>query len=309
MGRKKKNLMNRNQWLLFGAGCLAVTGLAYWKNLPDAATATSPAVLQLQPVTIPGPSNNLVAAPSKVDGAPVPFKDTVGAPTTNEPATNAPATRASARVIRRDPPAAVTAERHEDAKPASAPDVKVAPARATTYDRRVADANALAGQDADRALVDLQRLATDEPKRPEAYEAMAGISLRKRDYAQARERIESALAHGGKATFTAIHDHSRGNFDAADPKATTVGELIILADEVRFVARGEGDGFSANWADVRDAGSNRFFGSGRGGFHLTVSDDGKYKNFNLAPESKDKDEGKLILDLLKTYSKRSDRTK
>jgi hypothetical protein len=309
MGRKKKNFMTRDHWLLVGVGCLVVTALAYWKNLPDAATPASPAVLQLQPVTIPGPGNDLVATPSKVDAAAVPFKDTVSAPTTNAPTTNVPTSKAPARVVRHDPPAVVSAERHEDAKPVSAPDVKAAPARASTYDRRVADANALAGQDADRALVDLQRLAADEPRRPEAYEAMAGISLRKRDYDKAREQIESALAHGGKATFTVIHDHSRGNFDAGDPKATTLGGLTILADEVRFAARGEGDSFSANWADVREAGSNRFFGSGRGGFHLTVSDDGKYKNFNLAPESKDKDEGKLILDLLKSYSKRSDRTK
>jgi hypothetical protein len=40
-----------------------------------------------------------------------------------------------------------------------------------------------------------------------------------------------------------------------------VGELTILADEVRFEARDDGERFSANWPDVRDAGSNKFFGS------------------------------------------------
>jgi len=305
MARKKPNRMSRRNWLLVVAGCLAVTALAYWKNMPDATIATPPAALQLTPVTVPGPSQDVVvAAPSRVVTAPAPAKDAASGP-----ATKAPATKAPARVIRRDPSDAVTAERRDDPKPPSVPDVRVAPARATTYERRVADATALAGQDSDRALVELKRLAADEPNRPGAYEAMAGISLQKKDYAQARERIDSALAHGGKATFLAIHDHSRGNFDAGDPKATCVGELTILADEVRFEPRDGADRFSANWADVRDAGSNRFFGSGRGGFHVTINADGKYKNINLAPESKDKAEGKLILDLLKDYTRRSDRTK
>jgi hypothetical protein len=42
---------------------------------------------------------------------------------------------------------------------------------------------------------------------------------------------------------------------------------------------------------------------------VTITAAGKHKNFNLAPESKDKAEGKLILDLLSSYTRRSDRTK
>ena len=87
-----------------------------------------------------------------------------------------------------------------------------------------------------------------------------------------------------------------------------MGELTIHADEVRFEARGD-DSFSANWADVREAGSNRFFGSGIGGFHVTFNAGGKYKNINLAPESKNKAEGKLILELLTAHVRRSDGTK
>ena len=305
MPRKKTNRPSRTTALLIVAGCLAVTALAYWKNLPGAAIPTPPATLQLTAPPTTAASNNVApVAPSKDEAAVAPVKETASAP-----AAKAPATKAPARVVRRDPPAAVTAERHEDAKPASVPDVKVAPARATTYERRVADATALAAQDSDRALVDLQRLAADEPNRPEAYEAMAGISLKNKDYDRARVMISSALDHGGKATFSVIHDHSRGNFDAKDPKATSVGTLTLLADEVRFDAPGDADRFAANWSDVKDTGSNKFFGSGMGGFHVTINAGGKYKNVNLAPESKDKAEGKLILNLLSGYERRRDGTK
>ena len=287
--------------LLLVVGCTAVTAIAYWQNSSDATIFMPPAAVQLKPAAAvaPATSNDVAAAaPSKDEAAPAPAKDTAGAVTRKAPT----------RVERRDPPAVVTVELRENAVPPSTPDVK-APARLMTYEQRVANAASAAGEDSDRALLELQHIAADEPARPEAYEAMAGISLRKKDYGQARDLIGSALAHGGKATFMLIHDHSRGNFEAEDPKATCIGELRILADGVRFEAINDGDRFSASWADVREAASNKFFGSGIGGFHVTTTAGGKYKNFNLAPESKDKSEGKLILDLLNDYARRSDRTK
>jgi tetratricopeptide (TPR) repeat protein len=293
------------KWLLLVAGCLAVTGLAYWKNLPE---ATSPAPAVVAESKAPATANNEAAPalPSRDVAAVAPLKESATATATS----TAPATNKTtpARVTRRDQPSTVaTAERRENVVPPSAPAAGKAPARATTYEQRVA--NAAKADDSDRALTDLQRLAADEPNRPEAYEAMAGLNLKKKDYAQAREQIASALAHGGKATFSLIHDHNKGNFESKEPNATCVGELTILADEVKFEAPGDtGDRFAANWTDVRDAGSNKFFGSGIGGFHLTITAGGKYKNINLAPESKDKAEGKLILDLLNANTRR-DRTK
>jgi len=293
--------MNQLKWLLFVAGCLAVTGLAYWKNLPDAPPPVRP--LELTAPARPAASTDATPVLFSRDVAAVaPLKESATATTT------AASKPAPARVTPRNQPT-VTAERHEVSVPAAAPEVTKAPARAITYEQRVNNAATLAADDSDRALTELHRLAAGDPNRPEAYEAMAGISLKKKDYAQAREQIAFALAHGGKASFLIIHDHSRGNFDASDRKATCVGELTIGADEVKFEAPGEGDRFAASWADVRDAGSNKFFGSGIGGFHVTLTAGGKYKNINLAPESKDKAEGKLILDLLNDSSRRRDRTK
>jgi hypothetical protein len=292
--------MGRTNWLVL-VSVLGLAALAAWNNSSDAIIQTPPAVELIVPATpVPGTDVPPVA-PSKDDAVIAEAKD----------AARAVNTKAPARVNRRQPPAAVTvtAQHRDDTVPPSAPAEKAPPARVLSYDQRVAAATTAAGEDPDRALLELQQLAKDEPGRPQAYEAMAGISLRKRDYGQARELIDSAFDRGGKATFRLIHDHSRGNFDAGDPKSTCVGELTIHADEVRFESPGNGDRFSATWSEVRDAGSNRFFGSGLGGFHLSMNTGGKYKNFNLAPESKDKAEGKLILELLTAYARRGDRTK
>jgi hypothetical protein len=294
-----ENFMARVKVLLLVACSLTLAALVAWQSSATATIPTAPARLQLKPLARAGNTDVVAAAPSKGAAAAAPAKEISSTMTTKAPR----------RVTRRDPPPTVAVERRENAvPPAAVPDVSVPPARPMTYDQRLADATTAARQDSDRALLDLQRLASDEPARPEAYEAMAGISLRKRDYGQARDLLGSALAHGGRATFALIHDHVRGNFDKGDPKATCVGELIILADQVRFESYTDGDRFSASWAEVREAGSNRFFGSGIGGFHVAITTGGKYKNFNLAPESKDKAEGKLILDLLNTYT-RSDRTR
>lgn len=141
----------------------------------------------------------------------------------------------------------------------------------------------------------------------EAYEAEAVVRLKDGDYRKAGELFETALRNGGKATFMLIHDHSKGNFEK-DPKATCVGELVMTPTEIKFQGA-DGHQFGATWAEVLDAGSNKFFGSGIGGFHLTISEEGKYKNFNLAPNSKDKQEAKLIIDLLKSNSRKTERGK
>ena len=283
--------------LLLVAGGLAVAGLAFWQQSSATTDAIRPAATQL---TLPAtPTMDNAVAPAKNGAAVTPVNDAASA------VIRKPASR---RAIRPNQPAGVTVERRESVVPPS-PDIGKAPTALLTYERRVADATTLTGEDSDRAVLRLEQLIADEPGRPEAYEAMAAIRLRQRDYRPAGEHFESALRNGGKATFTLIHDHSRGNFDTKDPKATCVGELIILANEVRFEAAGGHDRFAASWTEVRDAGSNRFFGSGIGGFHVTITDDGKYRNFNLAPESRDKAEGKLILDLLNAGARRLDRGK
>ncbi len=151
--------------------------------------------------------------------------------------------------------------------------------------------------------------ANKPPSTAAAYEAKARVSLQNKDYDQAREHMESALANGGKATFMLVHDHSRGNFESDNPKATCVRSITIFSNGVSFEPREDADGFSANWSDVRDAGGNRFFDPAVADFHVAVNASSESKNFNLTPESKDKAEVKLILDLMKSYTRKTDRTK
>jgi hypothetical protein len=272
-----------------------VAALAFWQRSSDQAVATDPPAMTSMAPAAQAQAEPVAPLPPVTEAAPV-------VPAT-APASVAARKPASGRVTRRVPPAAVTVERKDPVVP-SAPDVDTMPAPRPTYEQRVADAASLAAEDSDRALLALQLLTADQPSRPEAYAAQAAIRLRQRDYRQAGELLETALLYGGKATFSLIHDHDRGNFDAKNP---CIGELSIDAGEVKFEAPGEKDRFTASWTDVRDVGANKFFGSGVGGFHVVVTDQGKRRNFNLAPASRDKAEAKLILDLLSANARRADR--
>ena len=174
---------------------------------------------------------------------------------------------------------------------------RVTPSAATVdYERSVAEAASIGAEEPGRAVYRLERIAAAERDRPEAYETLAAIHLRQGDFYQAYEMFDSAIRRGGKATFSIMHDHTRGNFDK-DPKATCVGELTFQSAELAFKGA-DGHSFAASWTELREAGSNRFFGSGIGGFHVRVTADGKSRNFNLAPRSRDKREANIILDLL-----------
>lgn len=172
------------------------------------------------------------------------------------------------------------------------------------YERSVADAASIGAEEPNRATFRLEHIAAAEPNRPEAYETLGAIHLRQGDFYQAYEMFDAAIRKGGKATFVIMHDHSRGNFDAG-PKATCVGELIIQPTEVTFEGA-DGHRFAASWAELSEAGSNRFFGSRIGGFHMRLTADGKSRNFNLAPRSRDKREANIILDLLIENAQRQD---
>lgn len=184
----------------------------------------------------------------------------------------------------------------------------VASTASPEYERAVADAGALGADDLDRAARRLERLAADEPGRPGAYESLAAIRLQQGDYYQAFAMFGSAIRSGGTATFAIMHDHTRGNFDSG-PRDTCAGRLAISTAGVRFEGA-DGHQFAASWTDVEEAGANRFFGSGIGGFHVKVAvAEGKSRNFNLAPKSRDKREANIILDLLIENAERNDRGK
>jgi len=246
--------------LLVVCGVVLVVIVA-WQQSANEAAASAKAPLQLMR---PAPSVSSAAAPA-APSANVPAA--VPAGNAAAVAVKKPATRRDVKSNSATKPVAITAS-HSNAAPAPlAPSV-------------VKESTAMAAP----------------VSNTEAYETEAAVRLKEGDYRKAGELFETALRNGGKATFTLIHDHSKGNFEK-DPKATCVGELVMTPTEIKFEGA-DGHQFGATWAEVLDAGSNKFFGSGIGGFHVAINPDGKYKNINLAPRSKDKAEAKMIIDLL-----------
>ena len=251
--------------------CAGLAGVVVWQQSSDVAMAPKPLQL-IKPAAAPVAS---VEAP-----APPAAAEPVAAAPAVKPESVAPKKAAPRREVR---PAA-TASKAASAAPAEpAPD---------------APAHAAPAPAADTASHD-------------AYEAQAAARLQQGNYREAGELFETAVRNGGKATFAVVHDHSKGNFEK-DPKASCVGELVVTTTDIKFDGVGAADShhFEATWAEVIEAGSNKFFGSGIGGFHVAINPDGKYKNINLAPRSKDKAEAKMIIDLLNASARgKTDRGK
>jgi hypothetical protein len=275
------------------AGCLLFAGVAY------ARFAAAPPIEPPRPLQLMAPENARPAAPA----APAETR------TNATPANAAVSVKAAApeprRAARVEPPAAAKVKVAAVSEVAPKPGPRISPSSATpAYERRVADAASIGAEEPGRATYRLEHIAATDPDRPEAFESLAAIHLRQGDFYQAYEMFGSAIRKGGKATFSILHDHTRGNFDKG-PDDTCAGELIIQPDELIFEGA-DGHRFAASWAQVREAGSNRFFGSGIGGFHVRVAADGKSRNFNLAPRSRDKREANIILDLLIENAQRQD---
>jgi len=277
MGKQKKALDKTKVLLL--VACLALLGIVAWQQ--SSAFVAPPKPLQLsRPAPAPSSTPTVNAAPPVVARTTEPAAVAPATPKNSEP--KKPAPRREVRPA--TPPPAASRSNTATVSPAPAPTAsKPAPSTA-----RPADATTPGNEESDRAI----------------QMALQG------EYKQARELLEAALRNGGHASFTLIHDHSKGNFEK-DPKASCVGPLIVSPTEIRFDGVGAGDShhFAASWTEFLEAGSNRFFGSGMGGFHVTIKPEGKYQNINLAPKSKEKAEAKLIVDLLNANAKRTDRSK
>jgi hypothetical protein len=307
--------MDRFNALLLG-GVVLVVAVAAGRQSFEASAPPEPS----KPVNLlsaPNRPANAATAPAALPAA-IKKAETITAPGTKAPAAKddngetpddyvftAPAS-STRRVTGTNAPAPYTSTRGKAVVATNAP-MRGLSSGAPTYERDVAEAVTLSAEDLDRAARRLERITTDEPSRPQAYENLAAIRLRQGDYYQAFEMFDSAIRNDGKATFSILHDHTRGNFDSG-PKNTCAGELSIMPAGVRFEGA-DGHRFAASWTELQEAGANRFFGSGIGGFHVKVGNDGKSKNFNLAPRSKDKREANLILDLLIENAQRQDASK
>lgn len=273
--------------LLLLAACLALAGVVLWQQSSELARVASPKPLQLsRPAPAPSSAPTASAAPPVVAGtSEAPAAAPAATPKSGE--ATKPAPRREVRNATPPPASRSNAAARNTATGSPAPVTASKPAPSTA---RPAEAATSGTEETDRAI---QMARQGESK-------------------QARELLEAALRSGGTASFMLIHDHSKGNFEK-DPKASCVGALTVSANEIKFDGVGAGDShhFAASWTEFLEAGSNRFFGSGMGGFHVTIKPEGKYQNINLAPKSKEKADAKLIVDLLNASAKqqRTDRAK
>ncbi len=295
------NNMDRTKFALI-SGSLVFAVVATWRF---SAEGTAPAPQRPLQLIVPLSARAAApAAPPETSASAAPAAAATAAAVVNAK----PALPEPRQVVRVASPAASTiAAVSEVVRPRATPRVTptvTAAASALDYTRSVADAASIGVEEPARATYRLERIAAADPTRPEAYETLAALHLRQGDFYQAYEGFESAIRNGGKATFSIMHDHTRGNFDTG-ARATCVGALTIEGTELAFEGA-DGHRFSASWADVREVGANRFFGSGIGGFHVRVAADGKSGNFNLAPRSRDKREANIILDLLIEHAQRQE---
>jgi hypothetical protein len=289
--------MDRTKLALIG-GSLVFAVVAYWRFSAEAAVPP-PRPLELMAPVSARSATPVKTAPKRASAAPAAAVPAKAAPAESRPVARAkspevpkPATASKVSAV-----SEVGATRGTARVAPSKTTPRVTPPLATAeYARRVADAASVSAEEPNRATFRLEAIAAAEPHRPEAFETLAALHLRQGDFYQAYEMFDSAIRKGGKATFSIMHDHSRGNFDKG-PKDTCVGELTILPSEVTFESA-DGHRFASTWTELREVGSYRFFGSGIGGFHVRVAADGKSQNFNLAPRSRDKREANIILDLL-----------
>jgi hypothetical protein len=304
--------MNRLTIFLLAAVTVLLSGVAGRRSFND-AVATSQSVANPQavragaPAKIPTPVAAHLTAPTdagavskqavtaaKIRPTPASAKPFINGETPDDYVFVKPAQpetrRASAlRVAPRAAPPTTSV------KPVVSPARRPTAASVPHYERVIADAETLSVADPNRAARRLELITADHPARPEAYEKLAAIRLQLGDFYQAYEMYASAIRKGGKASFSVMHDHTRGSFDSESDDACA-GTLSILPDKLTF--EGTGHGFAVAWAELLEAGSNRFVGSRIGGFHVKVGADKQSRNFNLAPRSKDKREANIILDLL-----------
>ncbi|MEO0248777.1 MAG: carboxypeptidase regulatory-like domain-containing protein [candidate division WOR-3 bacterium] len=183
---------------------------------------------------------------------------------------------------------------------------QVLPARLVrlSFERRVQVArNHINAGRVNQGLSALQELTAEEPNRPEGYELMGEVYYQQNNFSQARETLGRAIERGGQAQFPVTHDHLGGS-DPVDRakkewKEFCRGELIITSGLLRFRGGRPGDDFSVKRSDIHENDLNKWVGVEIGAFNLKIRTSGV--NFNFAPRTKDREESRMIIGLIKTY--------
>jgi hypothetical protein len=142
-----------------------------------------------------------------------------------------------------------------------------------------------------------QQAAQLDPSRPQAYQYLGTALLYTRqDYAGAQQAMRAAIERGGSAAFHVYHDHT-GNFSEY-----CEGTLFVSKTGVSFKANDGRDTFETEDSNIKEAKTNGFVGSNIGAFHIKpVQQINGRANFNFAPNTRNKAESQLIINLIGAY--------
>jgi hypothetical protein len=109
----------------------------------------------------------------------------------------------------------------------------------------------------------------------------------------AETAYRAALERGGKASFTATHDHD-GFF-----QTYCQGTFALSRLGVAYFSNDGSHQFNVTFGDMREVGMNKLVGGKFGAFHVKFVENGKNKNYNFAPGTLNPAETNLILGLLR----------
>ncbi len=145
----------------------------------------------------------------------------------------------------------------------------------------------------------LQQAIRLDPSRPTAYQLLGYAQLYGAfDIASAEQSMRAAMERGGSAVFYVYHDHGIGNFASGYCE----GSFFVTKSGVSYKAKDGNHTFEAEKAGIKEAKTNSFMGAAYGAFHIKVIQaDGKTKNYNFAPATKNAAESNLLIKLIKAY--------
>ena len=145
----------------------------------------------------------------------------------------------------------------------------------------------------------LQQAIRLDPSRPTAYQLLGFAQLYGAfDIASAEQSMRAAMERGGSAVFYVYHDHGAGNFTSGYCE----GSFFVTKSGVSYKAKDGNHTFEADKANIKEAKTNSLMGAGYGVFHIKVTQaDGKSKNYNFMPATKNAAESNLLIRLIRAY--------
>lgn len=154
----------------------------------------------------------------------------------------------------------------------------------------------------DDAANKLRQFLDARPNDPEALTLLATAQVYKeKDYVKGKGLFEEVIKQGGGASFFVGHSHEKTVMSIGDPTDYCRGWLHLRKGKLIFVPDNGDHRLELAYSEIKDFGQNNF----KKLFHLkTVKDkDGKERNYNFAPRSRNDAEVLLIVVMYQKISR------